>query len=158
MPSRPPVLGTSDDLPRIMRERKPSEVLVAIPRADEATRRSVLGRLDRYNVPVKTLPRLHELRECAVRVEDIRDISLQDLLSRGRVGMDLAPIRKLLRGHRVLVTGAGGSIGSELCRQIVSNGSRMLILVDHAENGLFTSPMSWPTEVTTRVFTPLSAM
>ena len=120
-----------------MRERKPSEVLVAIPRADEATRRSVLGRLDRYNVPVKTLPRLHELRECAVRVEDIRDISLQDLLSRGRVGMDLAPIRKLLRGHRVLVTGAGGSIGSELCRQIVSNGSRMLILVDHAENGLF---------------------
>ena len=88
-----PVLGTSDDLPRIMRERKPSEVLVAIPRADEATRRSVLGRLDRYNVPVKTLPRLHELRECAVRVEDIRDISLQDLLSRGRVGMDLAPIR-----------------------------------------------------------------
>ena len=70
-------------------------------------------------------------------VQDIRDISLQDLLSRGRVGMDLAPTRRLLHGRRVLVTGAGGSIGSELCRQIVSCGSSMLVLVDHAENGLF---------------------
>ena len=61
-----PVLGTSDDLPRIMEERGPPEVLVAIPCAGETTHRSVLRRLDRYNVPVKTLPRLHELRECAV--------------------------------------------------------------------------------------------
>ena len=132
-----PVLGTSDDLPRLIKEKNPSEVLVAIPRAGEATHRSVLRCLDRYDVLVKTLPRLHELRECAVGVHDIRDISLQDLLSRGRVGVDLVPTRRLLRGRRVLVTGAGGSIGSELCRQIVSCGSSLLVLVDQAENGLF---------------------
>ena len=132
-----PVLGTSDDLKRIMRERQPSEVLVAIPRAEGTTYRSVLRALDQYDVPVKTLPNLHELLDCKVNVQHIRDLSLQDLLSRGPVGLDSTPTRRLLRGRRVLVTGAGGSIGSELCRQIASVHPSALVLVDHAENGLF---------------------
>jgi len=132
-----PVLGTRADLPRIMAAEKPDEILVAIPRADPAVFRGVIRALDRYNIPIKTLPTLREILDGKVEINQIRNLSVQDLLSRGPVDLDQTPTRALLRGRRVLVTGAGGSIGSELCRQIASFGASVLVLLDHAENGLF---------------------
>lgn len=132
-----PVLGTRDDLPRIMVSQRPDEVLVAIPRADPAVYRKVVRALDRYNIPIKTLPSLREILDNKVQINQIRNLSVQDLLSRGPVGLDPAPLRAFLAGRRVMVTGAGGSIGSELCRQIASFRTSSLVLFDHAENGLF---------------------
>ncbi len=132
-----PVLGTRADLPRIMGEHRPDEVLLAIPRADPAVFRSVVRALDGYNIPIKTLPSLREILDNKAEINQIRNLSVQDLLSRETVDLDQAPTRALLRGRRVMVTGAGGSIGSELCRQIASFGATVLVLLDHAENGLF---------------------
>ncbi len=83
------------------------------------------------------MPSLREILDGKVEINQIRNLSVQDLLSRGTVDLDQIPTRALLRGRRVMVTGAGGSIGSELCRQIASFGASALVLLDHAENGLF---------------------
>lgn len=131
-----PVLGTGNDLAEVMGRTKPDEVLVAMPNAEAATLRRIVRSLDRFNVPIKTLPSLRDMLEQGVGIGHIRDLSLEDLLSRGSVRLDDAPVRAFLVGRRVLVTGAGGSIGGELCRQIANVKVASLILVDHAENGL----------------------
>jgi len=132
-----PVLGTRDDLARIMVKTRPDEVLVAIPRANPAVLRDVVRTLEPFNVPIKTLPNLHEILNGHVEVQQIRNLSVQDLLSRGAVGLDIAPVRAFLKGRRVMVTGAGGSIGTELCRQIARFDVASLVLFDRSENGLF---------------------
>jgi FlaA1/EpsC-like NDP-sugar epimerase len=132
-----PVLGTRDNLSRIMVQRKPDEVLLAIPGSGPAALRSVVRTLDRYNVPIKTVPTLNDILENRVEVSQIRNLSVEDLLSRGRVDLDPAPLRLFLKGRRVLVTGAGGSIGAELCRQIVSCGAQALVLFERHENSLY---------------------
>ncbi len=132
-----PVLGTGTSLPRIMAKERPEEVLVAIPRADPATFRRVVRSLDRYNVPIKTLPNLREILDNRVELNKIRNLSLEDLLSRRPVGLDQEALRVFLKGRRVMVTGAGGSIGSELCRQVAALGAARLVMLDHAENGLY---------------------
>jgi len=132
-----PVLGTRDDLPGIMSKYKPDEILLAIPRADPQLFRRVVRTLDPFNVPIKTVPTLREILENKVEIGQIRNLSVQDLLSRRPVGLDAAPLRAFLKGRRVMVTGAGGSIGSELCRQVAAFEAEALILVDRSETGLF---------------------
>lgn len=132
-----PVLGSRDDLSRIMTQRKPDEVLLAIPGSNPAALRSIVRALDRYSVPIKTVPTLTDILENRVEISRIRNLSVQDLLSRGPVGLDPTPLRHFLKGRRVLVTGAGGSIGAELCRQIVSFGVEALVLFERHENSLY---------------------
>jgi FlaA1/EpsC-like NDP-sugar epimerase len=132
-----PVLGTREDLPRIIAAEKPDEVLIAIPRGDPAVFRKVVRALERCKIPIKTLPSLREILDNKVEVNQIRELSVQDLLSRGPVGLDPEPLRAFLVGRRVMVTGAGGSIGSELSRQIAAFRSTELVLFDQAENSLF---------------------
>ena len=99
--------------------------------------RKVVKALESYKVPIKTLPNLRDVLGGQVEVSQIRNLAIEDLLERTPVGLDLAPIRKLVEGKRVLVTGAGGSIGSELCRQIASFQPASLILYERYENGLY---------------------
>ncbi len=132
------VLGTMEDLPRIVREYTPDEVLIAIPSASGEIRRRVVEAAQSFNVPVKTLPGLYELISGDVNLAgQFRPVQVEDVLGREQVEVDFEQVASYLQGHTVLVTGAGGSIGSELCRQIARVGPARLILVDNAETALF---------------------
>jgi len=131
------VLGTTSDLPRIVREFSPDEVLIAIPSASGEVRARVVEAAQASHVPVKTLPGLYELITGDVQLAQIRPVQVEDVLGREQVEVDMREVGSYLAGHTVLVTGAGGSIGSELCRQIARMGPTRLILVDNAETPLF---------------------
>jgi FlaA1/EpsC-like NDP-sugar epimerase len=132
-----PVLGTREDLARILEREKPDEVLVAIPRAQPSQIRGILRSLEPFKIPIKTLPNLSDVLAGRVELKQIRNLSLEDLLTRQPVGLDQEPVRKLVNGRRVLVTGAGGSIGSELSRQLAALGPSHLLVLDQYENTLF---------------------
>ncbi len=131
------VLGTTAELPRIVREYTPDEVLIAIPSASGEVRARVVEAAQASNVPVKTLPGLYELITGDVQVAQIRPVQVEDVLGREQVEVDMKQVGSYLEGHTVLVTGAGGSIGAELCRQISRVGPARLILVDNGETALF---------------------
>jgi FlaA1/EpsC-like NDP-sugar epimerase len=130
------VLGTRDDLRRIMVEKRPDAVLIAISRAEPASIRAIVEALEPFKVPIQTLPNLRDLLNGRAVVNQIRSLSVEDLLDRNPVALDAGPVQELLEGRRVLVTGAGGSIGTELCRQIALFHPSALVLVDRYENGL----------------------
>jgi FlaA1/EpsC-like NDP-sugar epimerase len=132
------VLGTTDDLPHILSDNRPDEILIAMPSASGEARRKVVDIAQKAGVPVKTLPGLYELISGDVNLTgQARPVQVEDVLGREPVEVDLASIASYLRDETVLVTGAGGSIGSELCRQISRAGPQRLILLDHAETALF---------------------
>jgi FlaA1/EpsC-like NDP-sugar epimerase len=132
------VLGTSDDLRHILRDNRPDEVILAIPSAAGAMRQRIVNVTREGNVPVKTLPGLYELiaGESDLATQ-IRPVQVEDVLGREPVEVDLETTAAYLKDATVLVTGAGGSIGSELCRQIARVGPQRLILVDQGETALF---------------------
>ena len=132
-----PVLGTRHELRRIIADRDPDEVLIAMPAADLPTVRGVVRSLEPFKVPITILPNLRDILDGTVTVNQIRRLALEDLLPRVAVGIDEGPLRHLLAGRRVMVTGAGGSIGSELCQQIVALGPESLVLYERAENSLY---------------------
>ncbi len=132
------VLGTTDDLARLLRDRRPDEVLIAAPSATGELRGHVVETCRSLGVPVKTLPGLTELVSGDFDlIRQLRPVEVEDVLGREPVEVDLAAIADYLAGEIVLVTGAGGSIGAELCRQIARVGPTTLLLVDHAEPQLF---------------------
>jgi FlaA1/EpsC-like NDP-sugar epimerase len=132
------VLGTTDELAHILRDNRPDEVLIAIPSASGEARQRIVTVTRENNVPVKTLPGLYELisGESDLATQ-IRPVQVEDVLGREPVEVDLETSAAYLKGKTVLVTGAGGSIGSELCRQIARVGPQRLILVDQGETALF---------------------
>ncbi|HWE82763.1 MAG TPA: nucleoside-diphosphate sugar epimerase/dehydratase [Gaiellaceae bacterium] len=132
------VLGTTDDLGHILRDHRPDEVLVAMPSAPGEIRRKVIDAARAEGIPVKTLPALHELITSDVNLAgQIRPVQVEDVLGREQVDVDLDAIAAYIRDRIVLVTGAGGSIGSELCRQVVRLGAKRLLLVEQAESSLY---------------------
>jgi FlaA1/EpsC-like NDP-sugar epimerase len=132
------VLGTIDELPHVLREHRPDEVLIALPSVSGEVRRRIVEAAQQLRIPVKTLPGLYELITGEVGLAgQIRPVQVQDLLGREQVEVDFQEVAAYLEGHTVLVTGAGGSIGSELCRQIARVRPSRLILVDNAETALF---------------------
>ena len=132
-----PVLGTRDDLPAVMAKYQPDEVLVAIPGADPDEIRHIVKNLERFKVPISTVPSLRALVSGRVALGKIRKLVVEDLLHRAPIETDSGPVRLLIQGRRVLVTVAGGSIGSELCRQIAPLLPSSLVLLDRYENSLF---------------------
>jgi FlaA1/EpsC-like NDP-sugar epimerase len=131
------VIGTTGELPHVLRDNPPDEILIAIPSAPGELRERVVEAARQAHVPVKTVPGLHELISGRVSVAQIRPVQVEDLLGREPVEVDVDAIASYLRDEVVLVTGAGGSIGAELCRQIVRAGPKRLVLVDHGETPLF---------------------
>jgi FlaA1/EpsC-like NDP-sugar epimerase len=131
------VLGTSADLAHIVETAKPGEVLVAIPTGTPATIRRIVEQLRPFKLPITTLPGLEELVNGKVGVKQIRPLAIEDLLPRSQVRLNAAAVRELISGKRVLVTGAGGSIGSELARQIAALQPAQLILLERYENSLY---------------------
>jgi FlaA1/EpsC-like NDP-sugar epimerase len=132
------VLGTTDDLRRILRDNPPDEVLIAIPSASGGTRQRVVEIAQDAGVPVKTLPGLYELISGDLNLTgQIRPVQVEDVLGREPVEVDVRSIAQYLAGETVLVSGSGGSIGAELCRQIARVAPARLILVEQSESGLF---------------------
>jgi FlaA1/EpsC-like NDP-sugar epimerase len=132
------VLGTTDDLPQLIREAKPDEVLIAIPSASGESRGRIVEAARRGGIPVKTLPGLYELISGDVDLAgQIRPVQVEDVLGREPVEVDLERVASYVARETVLVTGAGGSIGSELARQIARLGAERLVLVDTSEPALF---------------------
>jgi FlaA1/EpsC-like NDP-sugar epimerase len=115
-----------------------AQIVVAIPSANAAQKRALIERVGSSGLPVKILPGLVEMVDGHPEVSDIREIDVADLLGRDAVPPDPALFARNIAGKVVLVTGAGGSIGSELCRQILSQRPRRLVLLDHSEFALYT--------------------
>jgi FlaA1/EpsC-like NDP-sugar epimerase len=133
--------NTERDLPRILDESEPDEVIIAIPSAPGSTRARVVRECRKRSIPVRTLPTVFELLQdqtTPARISrQVREVRVEDVLGREPVLMELDRVGAYLSGETVLVTGAGGSIGSELCRQIARVGPRRIVLLDHAEDNLF---------------------
>jgi FlaA1/EpsC-like NDP-sugar epimerase len=132
------VLGTTDELPRILDGVRPNEVIIAIPSAPGTLRQKVVTACRERGIPVRTLPTTFELLSGGVNLmRQVREVRVEDVLGREPVGVEIDRVGAYLRGRTVLVTGAGGSIGAELSRQIARVGPKLLVLVENSENALF---------------------
>jgi len=132
-----PVLGRVEALAELVHEQKIDEVLIAIPSATAGEMRRLAGICKRAGVAFRTMPAMKELIAGRVTLEQAREVSLTDLLGRIPVDLDLEPVREHLRDRVVMVTGAAGSIGSELCRQISLCQPKLLVCLDQNETGIF---------------------
>jgi len=132
-----PVVGALEDIPALTRSLVAHEIIVAIPSASTALKQRILAASEGCKVPIKILPSVKQLLANPEALRQVRPMSLDDLLQREPIQMDRQELHPLLEGKRVLVTGAGGSIGSELCRQIARYQPATLILFERYENGLF---------------------
>jgi FlaA1/EpsC-like NDP-sugar epimerase len=152
------VLGPTGDLPRILEESGAAEVIIAIPSAPGSLRARVVSACRERGIPVRTLPTVFELLQTGgAMVRQVREVRVEDVLGREPVRMELERVGAYLGGQVVLVTGAGGSIGGELCRQIARVGPRRLVVLDHAEDNLFEITRELEEERHVRVAAPVLA-
>ena len=132
------VLGSTDEIAEILDETEPDEVVIAIPSAPGTLRAKVVAACRAREIRVRTLPTVFELLRGGVQLNrQLREVQVEDVLGREPVVVELDRVGAYLHDRIVLVTGAGGSIGSELCRQIARVGPRLLVMLDHAEDNLF---------------------
>lgn len=132
-----PVIGTLNDLSRTLMLKRIDEVVIAIPSAPGRVIRQVTEVCSQRGVPFRTMPGLYELIGGKVSVNRLREVRITDLLRREPTLIDEQAIGNSISGRRVLITGAGGSIGRELCRQVARWGPSVLILLGHGENSIF---------------------
>jgi FlaA1/EpsC-like NDP-sugar epimerase len=142
-----PVIGSTEELPMISDKYHIDEVFIAIPSATGVQMRRIVDICKSCNLPFKTLPGMGEIMDGRVTIKALRDVNYQDLLGREPVQLDPAGIRDYLADQVVLVTGCGGSIGSELCRQVARFQPRAMILVDASEANLFHIQMELHHEI-----------
>ncbi|MDE0427398.1 MAG: nucleoside-diphosphate sugar epimerase/dehydratase [Candidatus Poribacteria bacterium] len=131
------VLGTTRDLTYIARKREIGEVVIAIPSAPGGKIRDIIRQCEYRGCQFKIVPNIHAILDGRASVSQIREVRYEDLLNRSTSQMDIAEVSKYLSGKRVMVTGAGGSIGSELCRQVAQLNPELLILFGRGENSLY---------------------
>lgn len=132
-----PVLGTREDIERVVRRHGVTKLVIAVPSAGSSVVRRVVEVGRSLGLQLKTLPGLYEVVNGSVSVSQIRDVQIEDVLGREEVKVDLEAIAAYLSGETVLVTGAGGSIGSELCRQVARFGPQQILLLGHGENSIY---------------------
>ena len=133
-----PVLGRIDDLPDIVTGMAIDVVIIAIPSANSAQMKRVVEHCELAGVMFRTLPRLGSMFTAQPTMREVREVAIEDLLGREQVALDWRSISDALAGKTVLVSGAGGSIGSELCRQIARLGPNKLIAFDRSEFNLYS--------------------
>lgn len=136
-----PVLGTREDLETVAADNDIQEVLIAMPSATGKVIREIYEKCRLANIPVRTLPRMYDIINGHISVDMIREVRLEDLLGREPVKLDLDGIAEFIKGKKILVTGAGGSIGAELCRQICRYDPGEIVLLGHDENPVFEIEM-----------------
>jgi FlaA1/EpsC-like NDP-sugar epimerase len=132
-----PVLGNKYDIPRLVQEHSVGQVIIAMPTAPGRVIREVVNICEECFVRVKIIPGIYELLNGKVSVNQLRNVEIEDLLRREPIKTDLESVGALIKGKKVLVTGGGGSIGSELCRQILKSEPSELIVLGHGENSIF---------------------
>ena len=131
------VLGTTRDLTYIARKREIQEVVIAIPSAPGGKIRDIIRQCEYRGCQFRIVPNIHAILEGRASINHIREVRFEDLLNRSTSQMDIAEVSKYLSGKRVMVTGAGGSIGSELCRQVAKLEPELLMLFGRGENSLY---------------------
>lgn len=131
------VLGDRHAIPALAAQHKVRQVIIAMPGAPGKTVRDIMHICEFVGVAVRIVPGVHELIDGTISVSKLRNVQIEDLLRRAPVQTDTAAVRALVAGRRVLVTGGGGSIGSELCRQLLRCGPSHLIVLGHGENSVF---------------------
>ncbi|MCS6880162.1 MAG: nucleoside-diphosphate sugar epimerase/dehydratase [Oscillochloridaceae bacterium] len=132
-----PVLGSHQAIPEIARATGASAVIIAISGLPGRKVRAIVSLCESVGLRTKIIPGLHDLLDSRVSFTQIRDVQIEDLLRREPIATDTTAVRQLLHGRRVLVTGGGGSIGSELCRQILACNPAELVVLGHGENSVF---------------------
>ncbi|MBO9320619.1 MAG: polysaccharide biosynthesis protein [Roseiflexus sp.] len=132
-----PVLGDRHDIPRLAAEYQINEVIIAMPSAPGKTIREIVAICERADVRARIIPGIAELVDGRFSVNHIRDVQIEDLLRRAPIQTDMQAVGRLIRGRRVLVTGGGGSIGSEICRHVLRYEPSDLIILGHGENSVF---------------------
>jgi len=132
-----PVLGTTDDIKDICEEESIDEILIAVPSATQKELRRIIEKCQGTKLHFQTLPSMNDLIDGRVTASQIRKVEIKDLLGREAVELDTEAVAKFLAGRRILITGAGGSIGAEMCRQVCLFAPAQLILLEQAENNLF---------------------
>lgn len=132
-----PVLGKRSDILDIVREYHIHQVVIAMPTASGQVIREIKDLCEKARVKTRIIPGMYELLDGKVSVNQIRDVEIEDLLRRDAVQTDMVAVRALLTGKRVLITGAGGSIGSELGRQVLRCEPAQMVLLGHGENSIF---------------------
>ena len=132
------IVGDRNDIVHMVQEYRIEEIIVAMPGVSAASRRDILGFCQRTGCKLKTLPGLFQLANGEVSIQKIRNVDVLDLLGRDSVEVDLSQIAGYLTGKTVLVTGGGGSIGSELCRQIAKYQPKRLVIFDIYENNAYS--------------------
>lgn len=136
-----PVLGTRESIPRLVEKHRIEELIIAVPSVPGSVIREIVAQCHDFNVKIKILPGVYDLIEEKITVNHIREVQVEDLLSRQSVKVDLDGISGYLQGQTVLVTGAGGSIGAELCRQILQFSPSKILLIDNCENNVYDIEM-----------------
>lgn len=132
-----PVFGTVDQLPALVSTYPVDEILIAVPSASSKQMQRFVDLCERTSVKFRTVPALRDVIAQPASISHFRDVDMDDLLGRDPVEIDLASVRTAIHGQSVLVTGAAGSIGSELCRQILEHKPAVLTCVDQSETGMF---------------------
>jgi FlaA1/EpsC-like NDP-sugar epimerase len=150
-----PVLGRVDEIKEILKKEGVDEIIIAISAASAMEMRRIVAACEETGLPCKTLPGVGELIEGKVSVQTIRKIRYEDLLGRKQVQLNLMQIGRYLTDKRVMVTGGTGSIGSELCRQIIRFTPKKLIIVDINESGLYDMEMDFKSKLPNTEIVPV---
>ena len=132
-----PVLGPVEQLPEVCEERNIEEIAIAMPSTSHSERMRVVRVCEGIKIKFQTVPSITDIASGKLRVSQIREVDINDLLGRETVQLDLDLIEAFARDKIILVTGAGGSIGSEMCRQLCNLNPKLLLLIEQAENPLF---------------------
>ncbi|MBK9332931.1 MAG: polysaccharide biosynthesis protein [Ignavibacteria bacterium] len=132
-----PVMGTRNSIPEVITKMDINKVIIAMPTAPGSDIRDIVSICRNTGVQTRTIPGIYEILDDKVRIESIRQVQIEDLLRREPVKTDIKKVEDFLKGKKVLVTGSGGSIGSELCRQIIKCNPSEIILLGQGENSIF---------------------
>lgn len=133
-----PVIGTVKDIPNIVEEKNIEHIVIAIPSLKNSELKKIIDYCNKTKAKVQMIPKIEDLMTGKVSVSHLKNVEVEDLLGRDPVELDIASIRHKVAGETVLVTGAGGSIGSEICRQLMQFSPKKIILVGHGEYSIYT--------------------
>jgi FlaA1/EpsC-like NDP-sugar epimerase len=150
-----PVRGSMNRIPALVEEFDVDEIFITIPSASGDQMRNIVKLCKDCGVQYKTLPGLADLINGQVTISDLREVRFEDLLGRPAVDLDATNIKDYITGRRILITGAGGSIGSELCRQIVNYHPESIVLFDASESNLYAIQMELETRIGYKNYIPV---